>query len=151
MKNIQKILYATDFSESSAPASEYAVTLAQLAGAEVFVLHVIGELEDKRRGRIPPETFELFEKEIEVHVIKEMEQFCQRFLGERVKYSTETAIGKPFQIILKTAQTQKADLIIMGTHGRTGIEHVLMGSTAERVIRKSPIPVLTVPCHGEQK
>jgi nucleotide-binding universal stress UspA family protein len=150
MKKISRILYATDFSESSAPAAEYALTLAQLAGADIHVLHVVGELEDKRRGRIPPEAFELFEKEIEVHVIKEMDQFCRQHLGDKVRYTTETAIGKPFQVILATARSQMADLIIVGTHGRTGIEHVLMGSTAERVARRSPIPVMTVPCRDKR-
>jgi nucleotide-binding universal stress UspA family protein len=150
MKTIHKILYATDFSESSAPASEYAQTLAKLAGASIHVLHVIGELADSRRSRIPPEAYELFEKEIEVHVVKEMEDFCKRHLGADVPYTTETAIGNPFQVILGAAKEQNADLIIMGTHGRTGIEHVLMGSTAERVVRKSPIPVLTVRC-GDKK
>lgn len=150
MKVIRKILYATDFSESSAPASEYAQTLAKLAGADIHVLHVIGELADSRRSRIPPEAFEIFEKEIEVQVVKEMEDFCRRHLGEEIAYTTETAIGNPFQVILSAAAAQKADLIIMGTHGRTGIEHVLMGSTAERVVRKSPIPVLTVRCPRQQ-
>lgn len=150
MKTIRKILYATDFSESSAPASDYAQTLAKLAGASIHVLHVIGELADSRRSRIPQEAFELFEKEIEIHVVKEMQEFCKKHLGEDVTYTTETAIGNPFQVIIATAQKQNVDLIIMGTHGRTGIEHVLVGSTAERVVRRSPVPVLTVRCDGEK-
>ncbi|MDO3377052.1 universal stress protein [Geoalkalibacter halelectricus] len=144
MKAIRKILYATDFSESSAPACAYAQTLALLAGAEVHVLHVIGELADNRRSRIPPEAFALFEKEIEIQVVKEMEEFCRRHLGEQVSYTTESTIGTPYQAILAAAKEHNADLIVMGTHGRTGLEHVLVGSTAERVVRRSPVPVLTV-------
>ncbi|KIH76377.1 Nucleotide-binding universal stress protein, UspA family [Geoalkalibacter ferrihydriticus] len=144
MVPIRKILYATDFSESSAPACAYAQTIAQLADAQIHVLHVIGELADSRRSRIPPEAFEIFEKEIELYVVKEMEEFCRRHLGDTVTYTSETIIGNPCQTILAAAQQQKADLIVMGTHGRTGLEHVLVGSTAERVVRRSSIPVLTV-------
>lgn len=144
MKSIRKILYATDFSESSEPACAYALTLAQLAGASIHVLHVIGELADNRRSRIPPEAFELFEKELEIHVVKEMQEFCRRHLGDQVAYTTEIAIGTPFQVILDRTVKTGSDLIVMGTHGRTGIEHILVGSTAERVMRRSTVPVLTV-------
>ena len=150
MKAIRKILYATDFSDSSAPASAYARTLATLSGAPIHVLHVIGELADSRRSRIPQEAFERFEKEIEIQVVKEMEAFCKKHLGEEIACTTEIAIGHPFEVIIETAQKHKVDLIIMGTHGRTGIEHVLVGSTAERVVRRSPIAVLTVRCEGEK-
>ncbi|MBW2477633.1 MAG: universal stress protein [Deltaproteobacteria bacterium] len=140
----KNILYATDFSESSVPACDYAMTLAKLSGAELFVLHVIGELSDSRRSLMPPQSLAELEKELELHAIKQIEQFCSERFGEQVPYQTETVIGLPFQEILAFAAQIKADLIVMGTHGRTGIEKVLVGSTAERVVRRSTVPVLTV-------
>jgi len=146
MKTIRKILYATDFSESSAPASDYALTLAKLAGAEVHVLHVIGEFADQRKSMIQPEAMAMLEREVEVHAVKEMEAFCKARFAGRTAYTTEVVLGIPFQEIIKKARDIAADLIVVGTHGRTGLEHVIVGSTAERLVRRSPIPVLTVRC-----
>lgn len=73
-----------------------------------------------------------------------MDNFCRSHLGGFENYETSVVSGVPFNVILNTAEELKADLIIMGTHGRTGLDHVLFGSTAEKVVRKSEIPVLTV-------
>lgn len=144
MKAFKKILYATDFSESSEPAADYARYLAGLAGASIHVIHVIGELTNHRKSMIQPEAFEILEKEVEIHAIKDMEEFCRRKFEDQVPFATETVIGTPFQQILRKAEEIGADLIVMGTHGRTGIEHVIVGSTAERIVRRAKIPVLTV-------
>jgi nucleotide-binding universal stress UspA family protein len=144
MKPFKKILYATDFSESSEPAADYACYLAKLAGASIHVIHVISELTNHRNTMIQPEAFEILEKEVEIHAIKDMEAFCRKKFDDEVPYSTETVIGTPFQQILRKADEIEADLIVLGTHGRTGIEHVIVGSTAERIVRRAKIPVLTV-------
>ena len=144
VKTIRKILYATDYSESSVPACDYALTLAGLAGAEIHVLHVIGEFADRRKSQIQPEAMVLLEREVELQAIKEMEDFCRGKFDEEVRYQTEVVMGIPFEEILKRAKSLSADLIVVGTHGRTGLEHVLVGSTAERLVRRSTIPVLTV-------
>ena len=141
---IKTILYATDFSESSVPACDYARKLCQLTGARLKVLHVIGELTDDRRSLMPPQALAQLEKELEIQSVKEMERFCADRFGDKVAYDTETIIGNPFQEIIKASEKHAVDMIIMGTHGRTGIEHVIVGSTAERVVRKSAVPVLTV-------
>ena len=144
VKTIRKILYATDYSESSVPACDYALTLARLAGAEVHVLHVIGEFVDRRKSQIQPEAMAILEREVELQAVKEMDAFCRGKFDEEVHYQTEVVMGIPFQEILKRAESLPADLIVVGTHGRTGLEHVLVGSTAERLVRRSTIPVLTV-------
>ena len=141
---INSILYATDFSESSVPACDYALTLCKLTDAKLHVLHVIGELTDDRRGLMPPESLAHLEQELERQSIQEMNTFCKEHFNDKIEFETETVIGSPFREILKAAEQRSADLIIMGTHGRTGIEHVIVGSTAERVVRRSTIPVLTV-------
>lgn len=148
MPSIKKILYATDFSKSSARAADYASYLAGLTGASIHVLHVIGELTDPRRNMIQPEAYALFEKEVQTETVREMEAFCKQRFGAGVAYTTEVVVGSPFQQIVALSEAIKADLIIMGTHGRTGLEHVIVGSNAERVVRKSKIPVLTVRQEG---
>lgn len=144
MPEIHTILYATDFSESSGPAADYALYLARLTGARLHVLHVIGELADERKSRVQPESFALLEREVEIHAVKEMEAFCREKFDSSVGYTTEVMIGRPFEQIVKRCRELMADLVVLGTHGRTGLELVLVGSTAERVVRRSPVPVLTV-------
>jgi nucleotide-binding universal stress UspA family protein len=142
--DIKTILYATDFSESSIPACDHARRLSELTGAKLHILHVIGELSDQQRSMIHHEFFKTFEKEVERQAIRDMELFCSEHFQGVDNLKCETLIGNPFQEIMRTAEKVGADLIVMGTHGRTGIEHVLVGSTAERVVRNSKIPVLTV-------
>lgn len=144
MTSIRKILYATDFSESSLPAARSALTLAKLSGAAVHVLHVIGEFADRRKSLVPQEAMTLLEREVEIHAVKEMEEFCSERFGADIPYSTEVVMGRPFEEILRKAQDLAVDLIVVGTHGRTGLERVIVGSTAERLVRSSPVPVLTV-------
>lgn len=143
MKQIKKILYCTDLTERSEPAFEYAELLAKLAAAELHVLHVVAEMADARRGMMQPESFEIMEKEVKIHVLKEMDLFCKKGIKE-TKCTTEVVVGVPFKEIIRCAQEIKADLIVIGTHGQTALEHAMVGSTAERVVRRSEVPVLTV-------
>ena len=148
MKTFQNILYATDFSDSSLSAAAYSRTLAKLTGARLQVLHVIGELADPRRSQLQPQTLCLLERELEAQAIREMESFCREQFGDEVEYHNEVVIGTPFQEILKRIEQGDIDLVVVGTHGRTGIEHVIVGSTAERLVRRSKVPVLTVREQG---
>lgn len=142
------ILFATDFSDSSEKACEHALTLASMAGARLHVLHVITELVDKRRRRLPAEVIEIFTREVETHAVEDMNEFCRRYLSAdkvgAVKITSDVVIGRSEEEILRQAAKVNADLIVLGTHGRTGIEKVLVGSTAERVVRDAQVPVLTV-------
>jgi nucleotide-binding universal stress UspA family protein len=143
MKQYNSILLATDFSESSGPAADHAITLAKLTGAHLHVLHVINELDEHQRVMIPHEAFQILQKEVETQTVRELDRFCK---GPAAGTSTTThaVVGAAFQKILETGAKVSADLIVMGTHGRTGVEQVIVGSTAERVVRRSKIPVLTV-------
>jgi nucleotide-binding universal stress UspA family protein len=142
-RNITNILFATDFSDSSQPAADYAVTLTKLTGAHLHVLHVINELDEHQRVMIPREAFQILKKEVEVQAVKELNHFCTKQAGE-LATTSYAVVGAPFLKILESSEKVNADLIVMGTHGRTGIEQVIVGSTAERVVRRSRIPVLTV-------
>jgi len=145
IRDINNILFATDFSDSSQQAADYAVTLANLTGAKLHVLHVINELDEHQRVMIPREAFLVLEKEVQVQAIKELEMFCKEQTHD-IPTASYAVVGAPFIVILEMGEKVNADLIVMGTHGRTGMEHVIVGSTAERIVRRSKIPVLTVRC-----
>jgi len=143
MPQIKNILLALDFSGASEGAAEYALTFAKLTGAHLHVLHVIGILEERQRALIPAEAFQTLQKEVEVQAVRELERFCgTRAAG--LSTTSHARIGVPFRVILETAHEVSADLIVLGAYGQSGIENVVVGSTAERVVRRSDIPVLTV-------
>jgi nucleotide-binding universal stress UspA family protein len=144
MKPFDRILTAIDFSENSDFAFDYALTLARQFNSELTVLHVINEPVDLRGFYVPHISFEQLEKEIEEGAISMMEKFCQARMGEFTCYKTAIATGIPNEEITKKAEEVSASLIVLGTHGRTGLDHIIFGSTAERVVRSSSCPVLTI-------
>lgn len=144
MKTIDKILFATDFSESSDHAFEYARTLASSFKAKLIVIHVINEPVDLRGFYVPHISFDKLEEEIRQGAENMMRKFCESKLAGFGEYDSLVISGIPYEEILKKADTENVSLIVLGTHGRTGLDHVLFGSTAEKVVRKSRCPVLTV-------
>ena len=144
MIKFERILYATDFSESSEHAFQYALTLARQFNSRLIVLHVINEPVDLRGFYVPHISFENLEKEIELGAEKMMARFCSTHIVNFDNYETLIVSGIPYEEILKKAQEHQAGLIVMGTQGRTGLDHLLFGSNAERVVRKALCPVITV-------
>ncbi len=139
---IRRILYPTDFSENAAAAWPYALQMAGQLGATLLLLHVAP-------GPSPaPETFLSAEQWREVFAAqrKEAEAQLKMLASTAAGVRAEVLVtrGVPFLEIARVAGERKADLIVMGTHGRTGLAHALMGSVAERVVRMAPCPVLTV-------
>jgi nucleotide-binding universal stress UspA family protein len=144
MRTFDKILYATDFSESSEHAFQYALALAQQFKSRLIILHVINEPVDLRGFYVPHVSFENLEKEIEQGAQKMMAKFCASHITDFTDYQTDIVTGIPYEEILKRAETDKVSFIVLGTQGRSGIDHLLFGSTAERVVRKALAPVVTV-------
>lgn len=144
MKDFNAILFATDFSESSDYAFQYAYSLAKKFNSRLLIIHIINEPVDLRGFYVPHISFEKLEEEIEEGARKMMEKFCRTHIRDYDNYETFIVPGIPFDEIIKKAAEESADLIVMGTHGRTGLDHVLFGSTAEKVVRKSPVPVMTI-------
>ncbi len=149
MKDFKTILFATDFSESSEYAFNYALSLAQKFGARLQIVHIINEPVDLRGFYVPHISFEKLEEEIEEGAKKMMDKFCRTHMRDYENYETSIVPGIPYDEIIKKGTEVSADLIIMGTHGRTGLDHVLFGSTAEKVVRKSPVPVMTIRSEEE--
>ncbi|MDD2500678.1 MAG: universal stress protein [Geobacter sp.] len=144
MKRFEKILLAIDFSDYSEVACEYALTLAQNFNSSLLVLHVINEPVDLRGFYVPHISFEQLEQEIETGAVKMMETFCNENLKEFTAFTTAVVTGVPYEEIIRVATEQESSLIVIGTHGRTGLDHLIFGSTAERVVRSAPCPVMTI-------
>jgi len=144
MRDFKTILFATDFSESSDYAFQYAYSVAKKFNARLLLVHVINEPVDLRGFYVPHISFEKLEEEIEEGAQKMMEKFCRTHIRDYDNYESIIVPGIPYDEIIKKATDNSADLIILGTHGRTGLDHVLFGSTAEKVVRKSPVPVMTI-------
>ncbi|MBE0599123.1 MAG: universal stress protein [Desulfuromonadales bacterium] len=144
MKEFRTILFATDFSESSDYAFQYAFSLAKKFNARLAVVHVINEPVDLRGFYVPHISFDKLEEEIEAGAQKMMEKFCRTHIRDYDNYETFILPGIPYDEIIRQGAELAADLVVMATHGRTGLDHMLFGSTAEKVVRKSPIPVMTI-------
>ncbi|KAB0664057.1 universal stress protein [Oryzomonas japonica] len=144
MKRFDKIMMATDFSDNSDYAFDYALALARQFDAELTIVHVINEPADLRGIYVPEITYEELEKEINQGAKDMMAKFCKNKLADYGNYKTVIASGVPFQEIIAKADETGAALIVIGTHGRTGLEHLVFGSTAERVVRAAHCPVLSV-------
>lgn len=150
MKPFDKILIAIDFSENSDFAFDYALTLGRQFQAEMTILHVINEPVDLRGFYVPHISFEQLEKEIEEGAEKMMEKFCQTKMAGFTNYKTAIVTGVPYEEIIRKAVDTATSLIVLGTHGRTGLDHIIFGSTAERVVRSASCPVLTIRMPVEQ-
>lgn len=144
MPNFDKILFATDFSESSGHAFTYALTLAKQFNGRLTIMHVINEPVDLRGFYVPHVSFENLEKEIEEGAQKMMETFVAQNVAGFSNYETAIVTGVPWEEVLKRAESDGSSCIVLGTQGRSGIDHLLFGSTAERVVRKAQCPVVTV-------
>jgi nucleotide-binding universal stress UspA family protein len=144
MKQFATILFANDFSEGSDNAFDYAISMAKKFSSKLLIVHVINEPVDLRGFYVPHISFENLEKEIADGAEKMMERFCSDNLAGFDNYEQFVITGIPYEEIVKKADDCGADLIIMGTHGRKGVDHLLFGSTAERVVRNAHCPVMTV-------
>ncbi|WP_303851356.1 universal stress protein [Seleniivibrio woodruffii] len=143
--NINKILYPTDFSDPSAYALNYAAEMAKLFDAELELLHVMLDESQLVSFYLPQITVQNLAKDMEDGATAKLQEFIANAkVLEGVRYKYTMAKGIADEEIVRVAQESGTDLIVIGTHGRTGFEHVLFGSTAEKVVRKAPCPVLSV-------
>jgi Universal stress protein UspA and related nucleotide-binding proteins len=150
MSQIKKILCAVDLSEHSKTVAEYAVLLAKSMNAEITVLYTAPSLSQYVGFHVPPSSIENFVGEIVTGAEQSMEEFiAEAFTDANVKVEGKILSGYAAQEILSFANTNAMDLIVMGTHGRTGIDRILFGSVAEKVVKAADIPVMTIrPAKG---
>lgn len=134
---VRSILVPTDFSATSDAALHYATEMALTLGARLYLMHVPGKTGEHFEANFPHGRFETATRE-------RLTSFLTKDELERLRPEYAVRVGAPAEEIVRYADFCDADLIIMGTHGRSGIAHVLLGSVAEQVVRAAPCPVLLV-------
>jgi nucleotide-binding universal stress UspA family protein len=142
--HIRRILVPVDFSEHSRDALRYAVDLGAIFDAElilVFVVESMGYPADLGYGQV---AIPQIERELSDRGRAELERIAREYVGGKLPVKFHVPAGRPFVEIIKAAREFEADMIVIATHGHTGMEHILFGSTAEKVVRKAPCPVLVV-------
>lgn len=141
--HIRHILVPTDFSDGSGRAFETAVEMALDSGAKLTLFHVHHVPTTVFPDVILPMSPEI-QRDLERSVELILEEWCNRARAAGVAADTRTVFGATANEICAAAEELDADLIVIGTHGRSGLSHALLGSVAEKVVRKAPCPVLTV-------
>ncbi len=151
--NIKKILFPTDISEGSAHAIPFVTDLTRHYGARLYIIHVMYDVARATGWYVPHMSMDELYRDIEANAKKEIEKCCVEDLRGYKDIEYKILKGVPHEEILKFAEENAVDLIIMGTHSRKGLDRVIFGSTAERVVRHAPCPVLTVgyPVPGREK
>lgn len=144
---VKKILFPTDFSEAANYALSYAVEMTKLLDAKLEIVHIIFDESSIVAFYIPQMGLPINEyiDGVEGNSKAQFEKYLKENKElESIEYTYKILRGTPSSEIVKYAEEEHFDLIVLGTHGRTGLEHVLFGSNAELVVRKAPCPVLTV-------
>ncbi len=153
---MKTILAPFDFSERSEYAFNVAREFAGAFGARLILFFVISqeqvmfakEIMVESNFSIPDYSDEELLRRKKKHVMQEFETFIRKQKIENIALSTEVDVGNPVERILDAIKKFKVDLVVMGTHGRTGINLALVGSVAEKIVRLSPVPVTTVKAPG---
>ncbi len=152
MFKIKNILLPTDFSKLSLTAASYAVDIAEEYGAKIHLLHVLEKTPPILTIRSLDLSQERIKKEIENDAKASMEEALKRIKKpENIEIVTLIKKGLDYEEIIKYSKEAKIDVIVIATHGRTGLIHTLLGSVAEKVIRYSKIPVLVTTPSGNAK
>jgi nucleotide-binding universal stress UspA family protein len=139
----KRIVCPTDFSAAAANAERHAVGLAKALGAELVLLHVASEAPLWRESVGSAEVRKIFESQRR-WVADTLAERAGALGADGVKARGLVKVGVPWEEIVAAAADEHADMIVMGTEGRTGLDRLLLGSVAERVVRRAPCPVLTV-------
>jgi nucleotide-binding universal stress UspA family protein len=164
---IRTILVAVDYSPHAAEALRWGESLAQKYRAKLLLLNVLatagGEIIPRESMLVRPSpagyeemapgiwTRHQASDELEAQARATLQAFAERHLSRPVSARVQVAVGRPAEQILRVAREAGVDLIVMGTHGRTGWRHALLGSVAEAVLRQAPCPVCTVGIGERQK
>ena len=144
----KKVLFCTDFSENADYAFNFAYGVAKRDEGLLYILHVMPDNPHKGYADtvMTVENSEKIQQGIEKYLDDNYRERYTNKIKDSVKYEAVTKSGREDEEIVEFARDKKVDIIVMGTHGKTGIEHVFFGSVAEKVIRRSPYPVFIIPC-----
>ncbi len=144
MKQIKKILFPINFAENFETLLPWVSTFTDKFGATLYVLYVTQDLKEFSSFYVPHGNIQSFQEEAVKAAQQKMAAVAKQFFEQFAKVETRVAIGKPAEKILEVAKQEDVDLIIMGTHGRKGLERALFGSVADKVVTGALCPVVTV-------
>ena len=145
MVEIKRILFPIDFTENSSKILPYVLSVSEKYDGMIYLLHVVEDLSKWGSGSyIPHIPLNQYMEDALKGAEKDFDKVCEEQLESYPNFQKIILSGDPAQEILKTIDSEGIDLVIMGTHGRKGLEHVFFGSVAENVVKKSPVPVLTI-------
>lgn len=144
MKQIQKILFPINFAEKFETLLPWVTTFADKFGATLYVLYVTQDLEEFASFHVPHGNIQDFQEQALKAAQEKMGATAQEFFKHFPKLETRVAVGKPAERILELAKKEEVDLIIMGTHGRKGLEYTIFGSVCREVIRGASCPVVSI-------
>jgi nucleotide-binding universal stress UspA family protein len=140
----KKILFPTDFSDVARKAMEYITQLKGAGAQEVIALHVIDEKELTILSSRAPDQYLRIMETLDKEVSSEMTAVETALTSEGFRVRLEVRTGNPFKVIMDTAAKEKASIIVLGSHGRSNIAEMLMGSVSENVIRHAGVPLLVI-------
>jgi nucleotide-binding universal stress UspA family protein len=141
--DVRRILVPVDFSEHAQAVLDWAAHLAEEHGSRVLLLHVYHlpvEFQQLEGAYLPADFWANVKNEAE----QQLAAYAETLRGRGLEVEALVREGYPATVIVEEATSQHADLLVIGTHGHTGLKHLLLGSIAERVVQKAPCPVLTV-------
>jgi nucleotide-binding universal stress UspA family protein len=144
MKQIKKILFPIDFASKFETLVPWVQTFADKFGATVYVLFVAQDLSHFATFYVPHGNIEDFQKQAVDSARKRMAAAVEEFFKKIPKLETHVELGAPAERILAFVKKEKVDMIIMGAHGRKGLDRAIFGSVADKVVQSAPCPVLTV-------
>ena len=148
MMEMKKILFPCDVTENSSKILPYVLSVSEKYDSTIYLLHVVPDLQKWAKEYIshtsPYASLDMFKKEALEGAEKAIDRVCEEQLQSCPNFQRRVVSGDPATEILKTIETEGMDMVIMGTHGRKGLEHIILGSVAENVVRKSPVPVMTI-------
>ena len=144
MITLKQILLPLDGSACSQKAQRYAVTLAQHFGARVLALHVTHAHWEQDSFETGPDVVQKVQQEQAAEAARIRQEVSEAATQAGVACELQCLTGSPAEVILRVAKEKAVDLVVMGTHGRSGLRHALLGSVAEKTVQHAPCPVLVV-------
>jgi nucleotide-binding universal stress UspA family protein len=144
MIEIKKILFPLDLTENSSKILPYVLSVSEKYNSQIYLLHVVQDLNKWGKLYVPHPSMDKFQEEAIKSAKKTMDKICENQLQSCPNFQKRVVSGDTVDEILKIIESESIDLLIMGTHGRKGLEHVIFGSVAENVVKKSPVPVLSI-------
>lgn len=144
MVKVEKILFPTELREYSSKILPFVISMSEKYNSTIYLLHVIEDFSKWGGFYIPHISLDLYQKEAMEAAEKLMDKVCRQQMQGCPNFERIIRSGDPAAEIMKTTESEDIDLVVMGTHGYKGLEHAIFGSVAEKVVKNSAVPVLTI-------